>query len=25
MKQFIPDVHLNEALSATSRGWFALR
>jgi hypothetical protein len=25
MKQFIPDVHLNEAQSATNRGWFALR
>jgi hypothetical protein len=25
MKQFIPDVHLNEAQSATCRGWFALR
>ena len=25
MKELIPDVHLNEALSATSRGWFALR
>ena len=25
MKQFIPDIHLNEALSATNRGWFALR
>jgi hypothetical protein len=25
MKQFIPDVHVNEAQSATNRGWFALR
>jgi hypothetical protein len=25
VKQFIPDVHLNEAQSATNRGWFALR
>jgi len=25
MKQFIPDIHLNEAQSATNRGWFALR
>jgi hypothetical protein len=25
MKQFIPDVHLNEAQSAINRGWFALR
>jgi hypothetical protein len=25
MKRFIPDVHLNEAQSATNRGWFALR
>ncbi|MBV8641482.1 MAG: hypothetical protein JO070_08835 [Verrucomicrobia bacterium] len=25
MKQFIPDVHLNEAQSATNRGWFGLR
>ena len=25
MKQFIPDVHLNEAQSATNRGWLALR
>ena len=25
MRQFIPDVHLNEAQSATCRGWFALR
>jgi hypothetical protein len=25
MKKFVPDVHLHEALAATSRGWFALR
>lgn len=25
MKKFIPDVHPNEAQSATNRGWFALR
>jgi len=25
IKQFIPDVHLNEAQAATNRGWFALR
>ena len=25
MKKFIPDVHVNEAQSATNRGWFALR
>ena len=25
MKKFILDVHPNEALSATNRGWFALR
>ena len=25
MKKFIPDVHPDEAQSATNRGWFALR